>query len=223
MNFISGEPTFWSEVGISKTAILQGIWMTVSISFAAIFIGTIIGIFIGLALTYGNIVARILARLYTDFVRGIPVLVLILALYYIVPLIGINLNAIQAGIASLAVFSGAHVAEMVRGALQSIHKGQTEAAQALGLNFSQTFIFVLMPQALRQILPTWINTSVEIVKGSSLISIIGVVEITYALQQTMARNYMFMKFYGLAALIYFIIGYSLERLGKFVERKLTIK
>ena len=223
MNFISGEPTFWSEVGISKTAILQGIWMTVSISFAAIFIGTIIGIFIGLALTYGNIVARILARVYTDFVRGIPVLVLILALYYIVPLIGINLNAIQAGIASLAVFSGAHGAEMVRGALQSIHKGQTEAAQALGLNFSQTFIFVLMPQALRQILPTWINTSVEIVKGSSLISIIGVVEITYALQQTMARNYMFMKFYGLAALIYFIIGYSLERLGKFVERKLTIK
>ena len=223
MNFISGEPTFWSEVGISKTAILQGIWMTVSISFAAIFIGTIIGIFIGLALTYGNIVARILARVYTDFVRGIPVLVLILALYYIVPLIGINLNAIQAGIASLAVFSGAHVAEMVRGALQSIHKGQTEAAQALGLNFSQTFIFVLMPQALRQILPTWINTSVEIVKGSSLISIIGVVEITYALQQTMARNYMFMKFYGLAALIYFLIGYSLERLGKFVERKLTIK
>ena len=223
MNFISGEPTFWSEVGISKTAILQGIWMTVSISFAAIFIGTIIGIFIGLALTYGNIVARILARVYTDFVRGIPVLVLILALYYIVPLIGINLNAIQAGIASLAVFSGAHVAEMVRGALQSIHKGQTEAAQALGLNFSQTFIFVLMPQALRQILPTWINTSVEIVKGSSLISIIGVVEITYALQQMMARNYMFMKFYGLAALIYFIIGYSLERLGKFVERKLTIK
>lgn len=223
MNFISGEPTFWSEVGISKSAILQGIWMTVSISFAAIFIGTIIGIFIGLALTYGNIVARILARVYTDFVRGIPVLVLILALYYIVPLIGINLNAIQAGIASLAVFSGAHVAEMVRGALQSIHNGQTEAAQALGLNFSQTFIFVLMPQALRQILPTWINTSVEIVKGSSLISIIGVVEITYALQQTMARNYMFMKFYGLAALIYFIIGYSLERLGKFVERKLTIK
>ena len=223
MNFISGEPTFWSEVGISKSAILQGIWMTVSISFAAIFIGTIIGIFIGLALTYGNIVARILARVYTDFVRGIPVLVLILALYYIVPLIGINLNAIQAGIASLAVFSGAHVAEMVRGALQSIHKGQTEAAQALGLNFSQTFIFVLMPQALRQILPTWINTSVEIVKGSSLISIIGVVEITYALQQMMARNYMFMKFYGLAALIYFIIGYSLERLGKFVERKLTIK
>ena len=223
MNFISGEPSFWSEVGISKSAILQGIWMTVSISFAAIFIGTIIGIFIGLALTYGNIVARILARVYTDFVRGIPVLVLILALYYIVPLIGINLNAIQAGIASLAVFSGAHVAEMVRGALQSIHKGQTEAAQALGLNFSQTFIFVLMPQALRQILPTWINTSVEIVKGSSLISIIGVVEITYALQQMMARNYMFMKFYGLAALIYFIIGYSLERLGKFVERKLTIK
>jgi len=223
MNFISGDPTFWSEVGISKGAILQGIWMTISISFAAIFIGTIVGIFIGLALTYGNIVARILARIYTDFVRGIPVLVLILALYYVVPILGINLNAIQAGIASLAIFSGAHVAEMVRGALQSIHKGQTEAAKALGLNFSQTFIFVLMPQALRQILPTWINTSVEIVKGSSLISIIGVVEITYALQQTMARNYMFMKFYGLAALIYFIIGYSLERLGKFVERKLIIK
>jgi polar amino acid transport system permease protein len=112
---------------------------------------------------------------------------------------------------------------MLRGGLQNIPKGQTEAAKAVGLSFSQTFIFVTLPQALRQVLPTWVNTAVETVKGSTLISLIGVVEITLVMQQIIGRNFLTMQFYALAGLIYFLICFSIERAGKYVEKKVAIK
>jgi polar amino acid transport system permease protein len=160
---------------------------------------------------------------YVDVIRGIPVLVLILTIYFVLPAIRINFTALQAGITSLAVFSSAQVAEMLRGGLQNIPKGQTEAAKAVGLGFFQTFVFVSLPQALRQVLPTWVNTAVETVKGSTLISLIGVVEITLVMQQIIGRNFLTMQFYALAGLIYFIICFSIERAGKFVEKKVAIK
>jgi polar amino acid transport system permease protein len=197
--------------------------MCIFVSFTAILIGTIIGVFVGLALTYGNLFTRFLARVYVDVIRGIPVLVLILTIYFVLPAIRINFTALQAGITSLAVFSSAQVAEMLRGGLQNIPKGQTEAAKAVGLGFFQTFVFVSLPQALRQVLPTWVNTAVETVKGSTLISLIGVVEITLVMQQIIGRNFLTMQFYALAGLIYFIICFSIERAGKFVEKKVAIK
>ena len=214
---------FWNELWISVDDLALGTWMALSVSILAILIGTILGALIGLALTYGNSVIRLLARIYVDVIRGIPVLVLILAFFYVLTVWGINLQPFQAGVLSLGVFSAAHVAEMTRGGLQNLHKGQTEASLALGLSFPKTFTYVLLPQALRQILPTWINTFIETVKGSTLVSIIGVVEITLVTQQIIARNFLTMKFYAVCALIYFCIGFSIERLGKYLEKKFAIK
>ena len=123
---------FFNELWVSKILILNGIYMCILVSFIAIIIGTIIGVFVGLALTYGNMLTRFLARVYVDVIRGIPVLVLILTIYFVLPAIQINFTALQAGITSLAVFSSAQVAEMLRGGLQNIPKGQTEAAKAVG-------------------------------------------------------------------------------------------
>lgn len=220
MNLNTG---FWHELWISIDDFAVGIGVALSVSALAVIMGTTLGVVIGLGLTYGNIVIRTLARIYVDIIRGIPVLVLILAFFYVLTIWGINLDPFQAGVLSLGVFSAAHVAEMTRGALQNIHSGQREAALALGLTFPQTFISVLMPQALRQILPTWINTVIETVKGSTLVSIIGVVEITLVTQQIIARNFLTMKFYAVCALIYFCIGFSIERFGKYIEKKIAIK
>ncbi len=220
MNLNTG---FWHELWISIDDLAIGTGIALSVSALAIIMGTILGLLIGLALTYGNIVVRTLARIYVDVIRGIPVLVLILTFFYVLTIWGINLKPFQAGVLSLGVFSAAHVAEMTRGGLQNLNKGQTEAAMALGLSFPQTFLSVLMPQALRQILPTWINTVIETVKGSTLVSIIGVVEITLVTQQIIARNFLTMKFYAVCALIYFCIGFSIERAGKYVEKKIAIK
>jgi len=110
----------------------------------------------------------------------------------------------------------------VRGALQAIHKGQIEAAKAIGLTFSQTFVSVLMPQAIRQILPTWVNTAAEMVKASTLLSIIGVGDLLLASQEVISRTFMNMPFYLFAGFLYFAINFGIERFGRFVERKTHI-
>lgn len=214
---------FFNELWISKAMIFRGVYMCLFVSITAIIIGTLIGIIIGLALTYGNIFVRFFARFYVDVIRGIPVLVLILTIYFVLPVINIELGPLQAGIVSLAIFASAQVAEMLRGGLQNVPKGQIEGAKAVGLGFLQTFTYVSLPQALRQVLPTWVNTAVEIVKGTTLISLIGVVEITLVMQQIIGRNFLTMQFYALAGLIYFVICFSIERAGKFVEKKVAIK
>ena len=214
---------FFNELWLSKMMIFRGIYMCLFVSITAIIIGTIIGIFIGLTLTYGNIFARFFARFYVDVIRGIPVLVLILTIYFVLPVVKIELGALEAGIVSLAIFASAQVAEMLRGGLQNVPIGQIEGAKAVGLGFFQTFIYVSLPQALRQVLPTWVNTAVEIVKGTTLVSLIGIVEITLVMQQIIGRNFLTMQFYALAGLIYFIICFSIERAGKFVEKKVAIK
>ena len=212
---------FIDQLWIARWALAAGLLYTVQISLAAIVIGSLIGTFIGLGLTYGPALVRLTCRLYTDFVRGTPVLVLILATFYILAVFGLQLTAMQAGILALAVFCSAHVGEMLRGALQAIPPGQIEAARSIGLTFRQIFIYVLAPQALRQVIPTWINTAAELVKASTLLSIIGVSELLLVTQEVISRNYLSLEFYGFAGLLYFLVNFAIERLGKAVDRRLA--
>jgi polar amino acid transport system permease protein len=212
---------FLNELLLARGAIWDGFLMTVTISTLAISLGSILGLFVGLALVYAWVPVRFLARIYVDFIRGTPVLVLVLASFYILSGIGIQLNAFQAGVLAIMVFCSTHVAEMIRGALAAIPRGQVEAALAIGLTFRQTFVSVLMPQALRQILPTWVNASTEMVKASTLLSVIGVAELLLATQEVISRNFLSLEFYFLAGFIYFLIDFSIERIGRFLESKLA--
>lgn len=213
---------FFEILWSARWPILSGIGITALVSALAIVAGTLVGIVVGLALTYGVLPLRWAARFYTDFIRGTPVLVLVLASYYILGTVGLQLSASQAGVLALAVFCSSHVGEIVRGALQAIPRGQTEAAKAIGLTFPQTFVHVLLPQAGRQIAPAWVNTAAEIVKASTLLSIIGVAELLLATQEVIARTFMSLPFYFLAGLLYFCINFSIERVGKYVEKKLAV-
>jgi polar amino acid transport system permease protein len=213
---------FLHELWVSRWAIALGFGTTILISTLAITLGTILGIFVGLVLVYGRWVSRFLVRIYVDFVRGTPVFVLVLASFYLLSQIGIQLTAFQAGLFALVIFCSTHVGENLRGALLSLPKGQSEAAKAIGLTFSQLFVYVLAPQALRQALPAWINTAAEIVKASTLLSIIGVVELLLVTKQIISRNFMSLEFYFLAGLIYFLIDYAIERAGKLVERRVAL-
>jgi len=213
---------FFSEFWISKVSIFHGVLVTVYISLISILLGTLLGIIVGLILTYGNKLLKFPMRIYTDFLRGTPVFVLILACFYIFSVIGIQLTPKQAGIFALALFCSSHVGEIVRGALQAIPKGQTEAALAIGMSFSQIFFCILLPQAMRQVLPTWVNTATEIVKASTLLSIIGVVELLLALQQIIARNFLSLEFYFLGGVLYFFINILIEKTGRYFERRVAI-
>ncbi len=213
---------FLAEAWIARWAIAQGLGMTALISTLAISLGTLLGIGVGLALVYGGAAPRFIVRLFVDFVRGTPVFVLVLASFYLLSGIGIQLTAFEAGLFALTIFCSTHVGENVRGALLALPRGQSEAGKAIGLTFPQIFVYVLAPQALRQALPAWVNTATEMVKASTLLSIIGVVELLLVAREIISRNFLSLEFYFFAGLIYFLIDYAIEQAGKFVERRVAL-
>ncbi len=214
--------TFGFEAWTARWSLGRGLWVTLSTSGLTIALATALGLALGLVLTYAWAPLRAAARLYVDVLRGIPVLVLILFTYYGLALFRVNVPPYWAGVIALSAFSCAHVAETLRGALQSIPAGQMEAAKAIGLRFPQRLAHVVAPQALRRMLPPWINTCLEIVKATTLLSVIGVVELLLASQQAIARNYMVVEFYLLAALMYLTVNFTLARLGAAIERRASL-
>jgi len=216
----SFEPgTFLFEAWVARWQLLSGLGVTAQLSVLTITIGTLIGAVGGIALVYGPWPVRVLVRAYVDAVRGIPILVLILFSYYGLALLGIHISPFAAGVVALAGFCGAHMSETIRGGIESIPVGQTEAAKAIGLRFVQRLRYVVMPQTMRRVVPPWVNTAVEMVKGTTLLSIIGVVELLLATQQTIARNYLILQFYFAAGMLYVLVNLAISQLGAVLERR----
>jgi len=211
---------FFSEVIANRGALLHGTAITFTVSLIAILAGTVLGIVIGIAVTYGNKPLRWPARLYIDIIRGTPVLVLVLTTFYVSSAVGLNFTAFQAGALALTLFCASHVGEILRGALQSLSRGQIEAGRAIGLTFGGIFRYILFPQALRFALPTWITAAVEMVKASTLLSVIGVAELLLSTQQIISNNFLNMQFYLLAGAIYFLIDFAIEQVGRSIGRRL---
>ena len=212
---------FLNQLWISRFALAEGFLRTIEISVLSITLGTLAGLAIGVALTYGRLPLRLISRVYVDVIRGTPVLVLVLACFYMPSVFRISLEALTAGVLALTLFCAAHIAEILRGALIAIPPGQMEAARSIGLTFPKILAYVLMPQALRAILPTWINTGAELVKASTLVSIIGVGELLLKTQEIVGRNFLTLDFYVVAGLLYLAVNYGIERLGKTIERRVT--
>ncbi len=201
--------------------ILRGLLVTATVSIAVLLLGTLLGIGGGLALAYGAKPLRWLVRIYVDVCRGIPQLVLIFAIFYGFPALGLQVSAIVAGILALGLFCCAHMSEIVRGGVESIPRGQADAAKSIGLTFGQRLRHVIFPQALGRILPAWVNTAVEIVKSSSLVSLVSVVDLTIAIQQIVGRTREALLFYAVAAALYFAINFTLSIAGRRMERRLA--
>ena len=198
--------------------VTKGLAITLQVSGLVVVLSLLAGLLLGVALTYGPLPLRLLVRAYSDIIRGIPVLILIFAVYYGLPALKVNLSNLTAAVAALTMFTTAQVIETTRGAIQSIHHGQMEAAKAIGLGFGQRLLYVIFPQALRRFLPPWINSVTDAVKGSALVSLVGVVDLMLAIQQVIGRVYEPMPLYLLGAAIYFAINYSLSSLSRRLEQ-----
>jgi len=216
---VSAAGGFWQHVWVARYALLGGLANTVELSLIVIVIGTLIGALGGICLKYGALPLRLLVRAYVDVLRGIPVLVLIFASFYGLALLGLDISAFLGGVVALSAFCGAHMSETIRGAIDSIPQGQTEAAKAIGLKPWQRLWYVVLPQAVRRILPPWVNTAVEMVKGSTLLSVIGVVELLLATQQVISRTYEVIPFYLLAGAVYLVLNFTIAQLGALLERR----
>ncbi len=195
----------------------QGLLVTLRISAIVVVASLLLGTLFGLGLAFG---ARWLAwpiRIASDLIRGLPLLVLIFSVYYMLPLTGLPVTSFGAAVAALVTFETAHVAEVVRGAVQSIPAGQHEAGRAIGLRFGQRMLYVVLPQALRRGLPPWINTVVGTLQGSALVSLVGIVDLMLAIQQVIGRTFKPMPLYVLGAVIYFVICYALSLASRRLE------
>ena len=199
----------------------RGLLVTLESSALVIVIATLAGLIGGIGLLYGPLPIRLLLRIYVDTIRGIPLLVLIFAIFYGLPALGSQISSFAAAILAISVFGTAHVSEVVRGAVDSIPEGQTEAAKAIGLTFFKRLRYVILPQALARLIPPWTNTTVELVKSSSLLALVSIVDLLYSTDQIAARTRQPLLFYGVAALLYFIINYSISSVGARVEKKFT--
>lgn len=199
--------------------LMSGLGMTLLVSLIVVALSLVTGVVLGVGLIYGPWPLRLPIRLLTDCIRGIPILVLIFAVYYGLPPLGLNLSSFWAAVLALTLFKTAQVIEYTRGAVSSIPRGQMEAAKSIGLIFSQRLRYVIFPQAIRRFLPPWLNGVTDAVKGSALVSLLGVVDLMQAINQVIGRTYEPMPLYVLGALIYFAINYSLSSMSKALERR----
>jgi polar amino acid transport system permease protein len=195
----------------------QGLLVSLQVSAVVMIMALVFGVLLGMALTYAPWWVAWPVRGYSDIARGLPLITLIFFVYYATPAVGLNISGWWAAVSALAAFETAHVSEVARGALQSIHHGQTDAGRAIGLTFGQRMLYVVFPQALRRFLPPWINTVVDTVKGSALLSLVGIVDLMLSVQQVIGRTFRPLPLYILGALIYFVINYTLSQVSRRLE------
>ncbi|AEV95130.1 Amino acid ABC transporter, permease/substrate-binding protein [Pediococcus claussenii ATCC BAA-344] len=196
----------------------MGVGYTVFISIIAVFLGSILGTLLALMRLSANKLSNLVATAYIEFVRGTPLMVQLMFVYFGLGLF-VNLPALTAGIIAVALNSAAYVAEVIRGGINSIDKGQTEASQSLGLSKSDQMRFVILPQALKNIWPALGNEFISLIKESSIVSIIGVTDLIYQLKIVQADTYRGVAPILVAMILYFILTFSLSKLLKFYEGK----
>ena len=208
--------------------ILQGLWITLKCSLFAILFGIIIGVIGGIARISDNPALKWSAISYVELIRGSPLLVQIFIWYFV---LGTMINqllesygfkeipSLWYGVASLACFTGAYVTEIVRAGIQSIHRGQTEAARSLGMTYGQCMRYVILPQAMRRILPPLAGQFISLIKDSSLLGIIAVRELLKATREVVTTQLNPFEMFFTAAALYLVITFTLSMFVQYLERK----
>jgi glutamine transport system permease protein len=201
--------------------LLKGTLLTITISLVSIFFGSIIGLGVGLGKMSHRKYINLPLSCYINFFRGTPLLVQILIVHYgIVPIFYGSTNAILAAFVALSLNSAAYMAEIYRAGIQSIDKGQTEAAKSLGMTHYQTMKLIILPQAIKRMIPPIGNEFIVLIKDSSLMQVIAAPELMYYSKNIMANYQRVWEPYLTAALIYFILTYSMSKLLAYLERRL---
>ncbi|WP_025209336.1 amino acid ABC transporter permease [Hippea sp. KM1] len=212
------------EVGYNSSykagPLLMGLYMTIKVSIASIIMALVIGFIAGLMRISDNPLLRNLSILYIELVRGTPLLVQIFIVYFFIGTI-FSMTRFFAGAFALAVFEGAYIAEIIRAGIQSIPRGQTEAAVALGMNYYQVMRYIIMPQAIKRVLPALAGQFISLIKDSSLLSVISLTELTKAGREIVSSTFSPFEVWFSVAALYFIVTYTLSLLDRYLERRLA--
>lgn len=203
--------------------LVEGLWMTLLISFLALVISMVIGLFVALLRLSKIRGMPFLAATYIEIFRDTPVLVQLFWMYYVLPiLLGIQISAFTAAVVGLTLHSAAFLGEIYRAGIQSVAKGHVEAAKVLGLGPHATFVRIVLPQAVRTVLPPMVNNLVDLIKLSSLASVFAVAEITRKATELSASTFRPLEIFTVIALMYFSICWPLSMAMRAMERRMQV-
>lgn len=202
--------------------IIVGLKATLKYSIMSAFFGLLFGVFLAVAKISNIKPLRWFCAFYTSIFRGTPLLVQLSMVYLALPsLTGIRLSATEAGILALSLNSAAYISEIFRGGINAIDKGQYEAAKSLGVSYFDMMKDIILPQAIKHILPGLVNQCITIVKDTSLLAYIGVMDLLRAAEQITVNTYRYFEPYLTVALVYYVLVLILSTLAKAIERKLA--
>ena len=221
----NGDLVFQNDVlarksGLRPGPLTIGLWITLKLSALSLVFALVLGLVAGLGRVSRNPAAHNLATAYVEIIRGTPLLVQIFIFYFFIGTV-LSLSAFTAGVAALSVFTGAYVAEIVRAGIEAVPKGQMEAARSLGMSIPQTMRHVILPQALKKTLPPLAGQFINLIKDSSLVSVMALTDLTKAGREVVASTFSPFEVWFTVAAMYLLLTGSLSYLVRRMERRLA--
>ena len=198
---------------------LRGVWWTAQLAFLSLLFGLPIGLLLALARVQSSKLLKAPAAFYVEVMRGTPLLVQILFIYFVLPTFGISIPAFWSGIIALTLNSAAYIAEIFRAGILSIDAGQMEAARALGMSHAQAMRRIILPQTFRRVVPPLTNEAIALLKDSSLVSVIGLTELARTGQELASRNAAPLTIWPMVAIFYLLLTFPLTRIAEYLERR----
>lgn len=190
-------------------SLLDGLYMTIQISILSIIFGTIMGILGALCKISKNFILRSIANIYVEWIRNTPLLIQVLFIYFGLGVF-LNLSPMVASVIALSFFSGAYITEIIRAGIQSVPRGQKEAAQSIGMTEFQAMRLIILPQAIKRILPPLAGQFITLVKDSSLVSVIAVTDLTYVAKNIVTTTFRAFEVWLVIAVFYFVLSFTLS-------------
>ena len=221
-DYLYQDDDFAYKTKLQPGPFVMGIWITIKISIISMIIAFIIGLIIAIMRLSGIPAFDYIGSIYVTVIRGTPLLVQLFIFYFIVATI-FNLPRFWAGVMSLSIFYGAYIAEILRGAIQSIDKGQHEAAKSLGFTSFQRMQLIILPQALRKALPALVGELISLIKDSSLVSIISITDLTKVGREIVANTFSPFETWLTVAALYLMLTSILSFIGHRLEKKMKAK
>lgn len=213
----------WEKVWMYRSSFLLGFWHTVEVALVGLLLALVLGIIFGLLSTSGKKVLKAIARVYVEVIQNTPLLLQICYLYYVLAFSKHSIGIIATGMVSLGIYTGAYMSEVIRAGIESIPKGQFEAASSQGLNYFQKMYYIILPQSIKVILPPMVNQVVNLIKNTSCLYIIGgtdLISVTYSFVTGADTGGAYAPAYIVSAILFFIFCFPLSTIASTWENSL---
>jgi polar amino acid transport system permease protein len=210
-----------NDILVFLPSLLKGTLITIELTLLSLIIALGIGLVTAFARISSNPFLNKLAGLYISIIRGTPLLVQLMYIYFVFPEFGIKLTAFSAALIGLSLYEGAYLAEIFRAGIKSISKGQLEAAYAVGMNYSTAMRRIILPQAIKNVLPPIGNSAILLLKNSSLAAVIAVNELMHTGENLATSTFRNIEIFTLVAIIYWLLHYPMDRIVNLLERRMS--